>query len=239
MAAHPRLGADTASAVREVAASTDLLMNIMNNIELFVPGDAPTLPVALRRAAPWQRIVLGSGEHLVSAADEADPGSSVLRLSSPVRLRGEPGAIVRGTIILDPGCAGGEIVDLRLDDGGDCCLRCQGGVWNLERLRLRCSHAAALFACGDAKVRLVDCILGGEGENELGKHVELSAYGSVQVHGLAKRACYGMVVRDRAEVVVRPQRGRLRRLAVERERGRGGGSGRVVGVVRVRVFVKG
>ena len=44
-------------------------------------------------------------------------------------------------------------------------------------------------------------MLGGEGEEEMGEHVMLSAYGSVQDHGLAKRACYGLVLRGSARLV--------------------------------------
>ena len=93
---------------------------------------------------------------------------------------------------------GGAISDLRLEDGGDCCIRCEGGTWSLTRLRLRCSHGAALLASHGSRVTLNDCILGGEGEDEMGKHVMLSAYGSVQEQGLSKRACYALVLRNEA-----------------------------------------
>ena len=200
-AAHPRLGASAPQSLQAVAANGDLLLAIMKNISIVVPDDAPTLATALRRAVPWQRVVLRSGEHLVSSKDAGDPGSSVLRISSPVRICGEANTICRGTLVLESSCAGGSVSDLRLDDGGDCCIRCEGGAWQLSRLRLRCSHGAALLACGDARIRIDDCVLGGEGAHELGAHVELSAYGSVQVHGLAKRACYGFVLRDESSVI--------------------------------------
>ena len=167
---------------------------IMKHVELVVPEDAPTLASALAMALPWQRVTLRRGEHLVDAKVSGDPGSSVLRVASPINLHGEQGAILRGTLILDAVCAGGSIEDLRLEDGGDCCLRCEGGTWTLNRLRLRCAHGAAVLACNQARVALTDCVLGGEGDDEMGKHVMLSAYGSVQVQGLAKRACYAMVL---------------------------------------------
>lgn len=174
---------------------------IMKHVELVVPEDAPTLASALAMALPWQRVTLRRGEHLVDAKVSGDPGSSVLRVASPINLHGEQGAILRGTLILDAVCAGGSIEDLRLEDGGDCCLRCEGGTWTLNRLRLRCAHGAAVLACNQARVALTDCVLGGEGDDEMGKHVMLSAYGSVQVQGLAKRACYAMVLRDHATAV--------------------------------------
>lgn len=200
MASHPRLGADTLPAVGQVAASHDLLVAIFKHITLVVPDDAPTLCSALRRALPWQRILLRRGEYLVSSMDSDQPGSSVLRLRSPVHIEGEAGTIVRGTLIFEAGNAGGSLSDMRIDDGGDCCIRCHGGTYLLERLRLRCSHAAALLADGGAQVTLTDCVLGGESEHEIGRHVMLSAYGSLQVQGGAKRACYGLVARDDASV---------------------------------------
>ena len=81
-------------------------------------------------------------------------------------------------------------------------MRSEGSAWSLDRVRLRCAHGAAVLACNDARLELNDCVLGGEGEDEMGKHVMLSAYGSVQVQGLAKRACYAMVLRDHAAAIV-------------------------------------
>ena len=63
-----------------------------------------------------------------------------------------------GTLLVDAGAAGGSIADLLLVDGGDCCLRIEGGSWSLSRLRLRCAHGAALLACGGARVSLTDCV---------------------------------------------------------------------------------
>ena len=89
MASHPRLGASVVSSVCKVASSPDLLLAIFKEIPLVVPDDAPTLCSALRKAAPWQRIMLGSGEFLVSFAGADHPGSSVLRISAPVHISGE------------------------------------------------------------------------------------------------------------------------------------------------------
>ena len=190
MAAHPRCGSATSPAVRDVASSPDLLSHIMRNVWLIVPDDAPTLVTALRRAVPWQRVLLRRGEHLVSAKTSSDPGSSQLRLRRPVEICGESGAILRGTLLIEKGCAGGAIRALRIDDGGDCCIRCEGGTWDLTGLRLRCSHGSALHVCGSAHIAMTDCVLGGEGDEEMGQNVTLSAYGSVQETGLHKRSCY-------------------------------------------------
>ena len=203
MASHPRLGASAELSVSRVAASRDLLLAIFRHVTLTVPDDAPTLCSALRMAVPWQRILLRRGEYLVSSLDSDHPGSSVLRLRSPVHVVGEPGTIVRGTLIFEASCAGGSLSDLRIDDGGDCCIRCHGGTYELSRLRLRCSHGAALLADGSAQATLTDCVLGGESEQEVGRHVMISAYGSLQVQGGAKRACYGVVCRDDASVLAR------------------------------------
>ena len=189
MASHPRLGAYSEPSVRQVAASRDLLLAIFRHVTLTVPDDAPTLHCALRKALPWQRILLRCGEYLVSSLDNDHPGSSVLRLRSPVHIVGEPGTIIRGTLIFEASCAGGSLSDLRIDDGGDCCIRCHGGTYDLTRLRLRCSHGAALLVDGRAQATLADCVLGGESEYEIGRHVMISAYGSLQVQGGAKRAC--------------------------------------------------
>tara|TARA_B100000524_G_scaffold344995_1_gene243023 strand:+ start:471 stop:1217 length:747 start_codon:yes stop_codon:yes gene_type:complete len=190
MGAHPRLGAD--ATIRAVASNPDLLRLIMRFLDIIVPDDAPTIAAACERAAPWQRIVFRAGEHLVETAISREPISQ-----RPIVLRGEPGALLRGTVIL--GAAGGSIQDLRLDDAGDHCIRMVGGRWALRGLRLRCSHGASIHLSGHAHAHLDECVLGGEGHDEIGKHmVLLSAYGSVQVQGTSKRACYGGIVRDDA-----------------------------------------
>ena len=205
MASHPRLGASVVSSVCKVASSPDLLLAIFKEIPLVVPDDAPTLCSALRKAAPWQRIMLGSGEFLASSPDADHPGSSVLRISAPVHISGEGEArtVVRGTLIFESSCAGASLSNLRIDDGGDCCIRCHGGRYELTRLRLRCSHGSALLADGASRVTLEDCVLGGESEHEIGRNVMISAYGSLQLQGGAKRACYGLVVREEASVLAR------------------------------------
>ena len=45
-----------------------------------------------------------------------------------------------------------------------------------------------------ARAKLHGCVMGGEGEEEMGRHVALSAYGSVQEQGLRKMACYALVL---------------------------------------------
>ena len=202
-AAHPRLGIAAAASIQRVAASRDLLMAIMRHIPLVVPDDCPTLIAALRIAMPWQRIVLRRGEHLAGSSALDEPGGSQARLRVPVELCGEEGAVLRGTLVLEAGCAGGVISDCCIEDAGDCCLRCEGGSWELLRLRLRCAHGAALLACGAADVTLDGCVLGGERQEEVGTQVQLSAYGSVQEAKLPKRACYAVVARDEARVVAR------------------------------------
>ena len=204
-AAHPRLGSAAAASIQRVAASRDLLLAIMRHIPLVVPDDCPTLIAALRIAVPWQRIVLRRGEHLAGSSSLDGPGGSQARLRVPIELCGEEGAVLRGTLVLEAGCAGGVIRDCCLEDTGDCCLRCEGGSWELSRLRLRCAHGAALLACGAADVTLDDCVLGGESQEEVsaGTQVQLSAYGSVQEAKLPKRACYAVVARDEARVVAR------------------------------------
>ena len=132
-----------------------------------------------------------------------DPGSSLLRIRSSVVICGEPGAIVRGTIVIESNCAGGSISDLRLEDGGDCCLRVEGGTWQLARLRLKCAHGAALKASNSSRVTLHECVMGGEAESEMGRHVMLSAYGSVQLGAIQKRSSYAIVSRDSSLVVAK------------------------------------
>ena len=200
MAAHPRCGQAAAASVRQVAGSPDLLSQIMRNVWLVVPDDVPTLVSALRRAVPWQRVLLRRGEHLVSSKSGGDPGSSQLRISRPVEICGEEGSILRGTLVLDSCCVGGALRSLRIDDGGDCCVRCEGGSWELAHVRLRCSHGSALHVCGAARVAMADCVLGGEDDDEMGASVTLSAYGSVQETGLHKRSCYAVVARNGATI---------------------------------------
>ena len=53
-----------------------------------------------------------------------------------------------------------------------------------------------------ARVELRGCVLGGEGEQEMGHNVMLSAYGSVQEQGLRKLACYATVLQDDADAVM-------------------------------------
>jgi len=197
MAGHARLGAD--SPLRKVASSRDLLQQIMRHIELVVPDDAPSLAAALHRAAPWQRVLLRRGEHICSSASRDAAQESALVVSSPIVLCGEPGAVVRGSLHLTAACAGGSISDLKIEDGGDCCVRCEGGRWELSNLWLKCCHAAAVLACGGARVTLSDCQCGGEEPLDRSV-VALAAYGSLQMVGLSKRACYAIVARNRAEV---------------------------------------
>ena len=203
MAAHERLGEYSPCSMKAVVTSPDLLLAILKNLSLVVPDDAPTLATALKRAAPWQRILLRSGEHLVDSRSAGDPGSSLLRIRSSVVLCGEPGAIIRGTIVIESNCAGGSISDLRLEDGGDCCLRVEGGTWQLARLRLKCAHGAALKASNSSRVTLHECVMGGEAESEMGRHVMLSAYGSVQLGAIQKRSSYAIVSRDSSLVVAK------------------------------------
>eukprot|EP00854_Cymbomonas_tetramitiformis_P022706 gene22706-27408_t len=184
------MGVDAAPALQRVAASPDLLALIMCWVPLIIPDDASSLFLALQRAASGQRLLLRCGEHSVSGR---------LRIDRHVFLSGEEGACIRGTLVL--GAEGGEISDLTVDDGGDCCLRCEGGDWTLRDLRLRCCHSAALHVSGSARVVLCGCTLGGDEDH--GTAVMLSAYGSVQQTGMRKRACYGVVVKDRAACRVR------------------------------------
>jgi len=66
---------------------------------------------------------------------------------------------IRGTLIFEASCAGGSLSDLRIDDGGDCCIRCHIGTYDLTQLRLRCSHGAALLVDGRAQATHTDCVL--------------------------------------------------------------------------------
>jgi len=190
MASHERLG--ESSPLRLVASHADLLRCIMRFIELIVPDDAPLLAAAIARAAPGQRILLRRGEHHIDCGAALQPLSAL-----PLAIRGEVGAVVRGTLVL--GAGGGSIHGVRFDDAGGDCLRCVGGQWLLARLRLRCSHGCALRLSGGAQVTLERCTLGGESEQEMGTSVVmLSAYGSVQEAGIRKTACYALVLRNKA-----------------------------------------
>mmetsp|Transcript_45364 Transcript_45364/g.141847 ORF Transcript_45364/g.141847 Transcript_45364/m.141847 type:complete len:366 (-) Transcript_45364:63-1160(-) len=192
MASHERLG--ESSPLRLVASHADLLRCIMRFIELIVPDDAPLLAAAIARAAPGQRILLRRGEHHIDCGAALQPLSAL-----PLAIRGEVGAVVRGTLVL--GAGGGSIHGVRFDDAGGDCLRCVGGQWLLARLRLRCSHGCALRLSGGAQVTLERCTLGGESEQEMGTSVVmLSAYGSVQEAGIRKTACYALVLRNKARL---------------------------------------
>ena len=177
-----------------------MLCAIMRHVAIVVPDECTSLAAALRRALPWQRVLLRRGEHLVDGREDGAPGSSVLRVSKPVDIMGEAGAVLHGTLVFEAGCAGGAVRNVRIDDGGDCCLRCEGGTYTLSNVRLRCSHGSAITVSGTSRVELNECVLGGEGDEEVGQHVMLSAYGSVQDHGLNKRACYAVVAKDSARV---------------------------------------
>ena len=190
-------------ALRRVANSADLLREILTHVELVVPDDVPTLAAAIKIAGTGQRIVLRRGEHLASSGRAAGaPGESLLKIDRAVDLRGEgAGAtVIRGMLVLSaPAAAAGRLSALRIDDAGDCCVRVEGGRWEFAGCRLRCAHAAALALSADAHATVTDCVLGGEDEAESGAHyVRLSAYGSVQVQGLQKRACYGVVLKGAA-----------------------------------------
>ena len=190
-------------ALRRVANSADLLREILTHVELVVPDDVPTLAAAIKIAGTGQRIVLRRGEHLASSGRAAGaPGESLLKIDRAVDLRGEgAGAtVIRGMLVLSaPAVAAGRLSALRIDDAGDCCVRVEGGRWEFTGCRLRCAHAAALALSADAHATVTDCVLGGEDEAESGAHyVRLSAYGSVQVQGLQKRACYGVVLKGAA-----------------------------------------
>jgi hypothetical protein len=203
MAAHSRLGIHCAQSVCDVARSPDLLLQIMRQAVLVVPDDVSTLVAALHRAAPWQQVLLRRGEYNVDGRVGGGPGSSQLRVSRPVEICGEPGAVLRGTLVLDKHCLGGAVRNLRIDDGGDCCIRCEGGSWELTGVRLRCSHGSALLVTGSSRVVLSECVLGGEDDEEAGQHVMLSAYGSLQETGLHKRACFALVSKDEARIVAK------------------------------------
>ena len=201
MSAHRRLGSTCPSSLQEVATSRDLLLAIMKHITLIVPDDAPSLAAALKKAAPGQKVLLRGGEHLVDGRPDGGPGSSQLCVTQPVEIHGEAGTVcvLHGTIVLGKGSAG-VMRDLIIEDGGDCCVRCEAGDWELVHVRLRCSHGSALLVSGSARVALISCVLGGEGDVEAGKHVTLSAYGSVQEYGLRKRACFAIVAKGAARI---------------------------------------
>ena len=113
MASHERLG--ERSPLRLVASHADLLRCIMRFIELIVPDDAPSLAAAIARAAPGQRILLRRGEHHIDCGAALQPLSAL-----PLAIRGEVGAVVRGTLVL--GAGGGSIHGVRFDDAGGSCL---------------------------------------------------------------------------------------------------------------------
>ncbi|KAL3898930.1 MAG: hypothetical protein SGPRY_012739 [Prymnesium sp.] len=162
----------------------------MNHLPLIVPDDCPTLAAAIRLSRGRQRVRLRAGEHLVASLRQDDPGSSRLFVDRPIHLSGEKGARIRGSLVLRAsgrcrGGGGGEgdregegggwrdfggeedgggvIRGLQIEDGGDCCIRCEGGLWQFEELNLLCSHSAALHVCREAQVEMRECTLGGEG----------------------------------------------------------------------------
>lgn len=191
MAAHPRLGSDALQPVKLVSTSADLLHAIMKHVALVVPDDVATLEEALRRAGPGQAIQLRGQIDLCAN----------VHVDRPVHLRGEAGAVIRGMLVLR--ARAGSVSDVRIDDAGDCCVRVERGHWELQRLRLRCCHASALHVSGAARVELRECVMGGDQVDEVqekGRVIIVSAYGSVQEAGLTKRACYGVVATEDAEV---------------------------------------
>ena len=197
MASHPRLGSGALQPVKLVSTSADLLHAIMKHVALVVPDDVPTLEEALKRA--------GAGQ-VIQLRGQIDLCASV-HVDRPVHLRGEAGAVIRGMLVLR--ARSGSVSDVRIDDAGDCCIRVERGHWELQRLRLRCCHAAALHVSGAARVGLRECIMGGDQVDEVHEHgrvIIVSAYGSVQEAGLTKRACYGVVATEDAKVVVNDTR---------------------------------
>ena len=183
MAAHPRIGGCCPLSLQRVAHDQDLMQAIMRHMQIVVPDDVPTLASAVRMAMAGQKILLRQGEHLVSSRSRDDPGSSRLEIDRGVVLVGEAGSLIRGTLVVGGDGGGGSISGLVLEDGGDCCVRCLGGRWHLERLEMRCSHSASLHVCAGAEVDAYECVLGGEGGEEAGKRVVmLSAYGALQEH---------------------------------------------------------
>lgn len=65
-----------------------------------------------------------------------------------------------------------------------------GGRWAFHGCDLRCGHGSALRTEADARVALSGCRLGGEGK--LGRVHLVEEYGTIQLAGLRKRACYGV-----------------------------------------------
>ena len=196
MAAHDRLGAHAGS-LHKVAASHDVLLRICSFCSwsarlvgyhaqkvIVVPDDAPTLAAALRQASPWQHIIFRRGYHRINARDDGVPGSSrlVMRLHAPVRMSGEAGAVLRGNIVVGQACPSGSISDLVIEDSGDCCLRLEGGAWEIRRVNMFSGHGAALKVVNHAHADLDDCIIGGDS---------------------LLRPVHALVVQDRASVIVK------------------------------------
>eukprot|EP00873_Tetraselmis_striata_P033299 jgi/Tetstr1/453563/TSEL_040531.t1 len=183
-----------------------VLEKILSEVEIVVPDVVDTLAEAIRQARHGQRILLRTGEYLCGALERnagyvgQKAADTVLRISKSVRIRGEPGTIIKGMLILEEGSAG-SITGVKLVDGGDCCISSAGATWQIESCHLQCGHAAAVDLRDGSNFTLRDCRLGGEEPSSSAVWYH-EAYGSVQEFGMSKRACYGLRLRGDAAISV-------------------------------------
>eukprot|EP00802_Teleaulax_amphioxeia_P011167 Tamp_11197.p1 GENE.Tamp_11197~~Tamp_11197.p1 ORF type:complete len:306 (-),score=55.27 Tamp_11197:551-1468(-) len=211
---HYRLGAESPLSM---LGDTDLLIEVLKLVPLVVPDHCETLKQAVEVAFPGQHILIRKGEFNVAAnpGEEAVTeggrgiGHTVLDVFKSVHLRGERGTILRGMLVFKESAVHGSVRNLTVQDAGQSCILCETGKWSVEDCFLMCGHASALKATGSATVQLRRCRLGGEGEigQAVAEEYELprqwvDTAGSVQEYGLRKHACYGVFVKDDAEVSV-------------------------------------
>jgi len=207
---HERMG--ESSPFRSI--QSDMLCEIVRHIPIVVPDDVRTLKDAMDLGLPGQRILVRRGEHVVGASTryeedaEVTAGPTILDIHQPVHIEGEAGVILRGMLRMLPTSLGGSISAVTIhDSGAEACIKAEGGTWVLNRCFLLSGHAAAIRAEGAARVVAVACRLGGEGAigRAVPEYYELprtwiDTAGSVQEYGLRKHSCYGIFVRDEAEV---------------------------------------
>lgn len=181
------------------ALDAPLLARILSAVELVVPDMVDTLAEAISQARPDQRIVLRKGQYECGATEKTTgfvgqrAADTVLHISKSVQIIGEPGAVIKGMLVLQSGTKG-RIEGITIVDSGDCCISSVGAAWEIENSHLQCGHAASIDLLSGSSFTLRNCRLGGE-EPSRAQVWYHEAYGSVQEFGISKRACYGMRVK--------------------------------------------
>lgn len=163
MGSHARLGAE--SPLRALGGHCrDVVGHILGHLPIVVPDDvealADALDIARHASGADALLILRAGEHTVGArrgevAAHGVPGArvghTVLRVAGwrgardepsgarrRVVISGEPGARLKGQLVLGGGTCG-VLRGLTLQDAGDCCVRMEGdAAWDFVDCQLMC-----------------------------------------------------------------------------------------------------